>query len=190
MRQALKVLPVVFVVLALGASCAAAPEDLRGALTDRPDAPTDPLTEAAEAGPTWERTSPEFCAGVAALTSASALSVDQVIERYRELLLLAPPEITAEIEALLEYLTSGTAPEFAEEAVDSDAESSPPVRASDPTDDDAEPEADDWRDDLLYGTGDAEQVAVMMAEFLEFRCRGTAVNPLPPPSGLENQQDN
>lgn len=191
--RGVKILPLLIGVLVLSAGCTPASQSDPGAPPTGPDGPVDPLTEAAEAGPSWEVTSPEFCAGVAALTSENtrdgAITLDQVIARYHELLPLAPLEITVEIEALLDYLTSGTPPEFAAAPPDPDAAATSPPRASHPFDEDTEPESDEWHDDVLYGTGDAEQLAVTLAAFLEFRCRGTAVNPLPAATGLENQTD-
>lgn len=175
--------------LGIGTGCAGNSEGLAGDTPALPEGPLDPLSEAAEGGPAWEGTSPEFCAGVASLSADSTLGLDQLIDKYQQLLPLAPAEISAEIEALLAYLTAGAPPEFAEMPLDVTAPPTSVLPGSDPADDQAGAEADEWRDDVVYGTEDAEQVAVMLAAFLEFRCRGTAVNPLPAARGLESQSD-
>jgi hypothetical protein len=114
-----------------------------------------------------------FCDLIRSDVTADVPAASEVLSMYRLALAEAPPEIINELAALLDYLEFGIAPDFGDP---------PPTEELIPNEESTEDPASEPSDPYLFVATDAEQLALSVAAFLDLRCRGVALNPLPPPT--------
>lgn len=124
-----------------------------------------------------------FCQAISIDTGNSTLppsdpqAAAAIVAAYRAALNVAPPEIFRELAALLDFLEFGIEPDFGERSENPVLEPSEPLDSGSAADPVTEP-----TDPFVFISPDADQLALSVAEFLELRCGGVALNPLPPPT--------
>jgi hypothetical protein len=125
-----------------------------------------------------------FCEAIRSHGVDGSITFEALIATYRDALLLAPPEISNELSALLDFLEFGIEPDYGElPAAPTPAPSSSVNPVTEGNDDSAaEGVESEPTDPYVFVTPNSEQLALSVAEFLETHCRGVALSPLPPPT--------